>query len=107
MDRSDPEHHHPLNQGFDYFYGVPLTNMPDFGDPSDPVMLHHVPHAPFQILLTVLVVLVSAVQLTRAGLLNVWLGALCILATGVVCGGAYFALYNMKLLNSFMFRLAS
>ena len=24
--------HHPLNQGFDYYYGMPLSNMRDFGD---------------------------------------------------------------------------
>ena len=29
--------HHPLKQGFDYYYGVPLTNLKDFGGSGDTV----------------------------------------------------------------------
>jgi steryl-sulfatase len=31
--------HHPLKQGFDYFYGLPLTNAKDFGDDGDSVVV--------------------------------------------------------------------
>ena len=78
--------------------------MPDFGDPSDPVMLHLLPHAPFQLLVTFALVVVSVISLVRAGYLNVCLGVLCVLVTGLVCGAAAFTFFNMKLLNSFMFR---
>ena len=30
--------HHPNKQGFDYFYGVPLTNLKDFGKEKETVM---------------------------------------------------------------------
>ncbi|XP_035225923.1 steryl-sulfatase-like [Stegodyphus dumicola] len=35
--------HHPLNHGFDYFYGLPLSNFKDFGDDGQSVVTTYVP----------------------------------------------------------------
>ncbi|RWS22912.1 steryl-sulfatase-like isoform X1, partial [Leptotrombidium deliense] len=34
----------PLNHGFDYFYGLPLTNLKDFGDDNSSVVLSNFPY---------------------------------------------------------------
>ncbi|KAK7504182.1 hypothetical protein BaRGS_00004486 [Batillaria attramentaria] len=104
LDRSDPEHHHPLNQGFDYFYGVPLTNMEDFMDPRVNGLLDHFPNVPFQLLVTFTLVTVSVWCLVRVRYVSLWLGVLGVTLAGLLCGGLYLSMVNMKLLNSFMFR---
>ena len=104
MDRSDPEHHHPLNQGFDYFYGIPLTNLPEFDDANDPILLKFVPHAPFQMITTFILTFITVWCLVRGGYLYVGLGVLVVLVAGFLCGGTVFVIFNLKQLNSFMFR---
>jgi steryl-sulfatase len=36
--RKDDFCHHPLKQGFDYFYGLPLSNAKDYGDDGEGVL---------------------------------------------------------------------
>ena len=36
--------HHPLNHGFDHFYGIPLTNLKDFGNDGASVVKSYFPH---------------------------------------------------------------
>ncbi|GIY87917.1 hypothetical protein CEXT_59452, partial [Caerostris extrusa] len=36
--------HHPLNHGFDYFYGLPLSNIKDFGDEGESVVTTYSPN---------------------------------------------------------------
>jgi len=36
--------HHPLKQGFDYFYGLPMSNAKDLGEDSQGVVLDHLPN---------------------------------------------------------------
>ncbi|KAL8576166.1 hypothetical protein ACOMHN_027821 [Nucella lapillus] len=104
VDRSDPDHHHPLNQGFDYFYGIPLTNLPDFSDMYKGVFVSQFPDLTFQLILAFTLVLISTVCLVRVNYLPLWLGLLFILVAGLFCGYIHLGMYHAKLLNSFMFR---
>ncbi|GFR15368.1 steryl-sulfatase [Trichonephila clavata] len=36
--------HHPLNHGFDYFYGLPLSNFKDLGDEGESVITAYMPN---------------------------------------------------------------
>lgn len=41
---SDKNTHYPNVHGFDYFYGIPLTNLKDFGNDGQSVILSYFPH---------------------------------------------------------------
>ncbi|XP_054707363.1 LOW QUALITY PROTEIN: steryl-sulfatase-like [Uloborus diversus] len=36
--------HHPIKHGFDYFYGLPLSNFKDFGDDGQSVITSYIPN---------------------------------------------------------------
>lgn len=50
--RLDDNCHHPNQHGFDYFFGIPLTNLKDFGDDGQSVVISYYPH--FYLLLTMI-----------------------------------------------------
>ena len=104
VDRSDPDHHHPLNQGFDYFYGIPLSNMPDFGKEYIKIYLANSPHLPFQFLVTFTLALVTVACLVRQHYVSKGLGFVVMAVIGAGVGYIYFIPNNMNLLNSFLFR---
>ena len=104
MDRSDPDHHHPLNQGFDYFYGIPLSNMPDFGEDYVQLIMAAYPHLPFQLLAAFTLVLVSVACLVRQRYVSKWVGLVVVTLLGASEGYLLFPPMNMKLMNSFMYR---
>lgn len=45
--------HHPNRHGFDYYFGLPLTNLKDFGDDGDSVITSYIPYFNLIILCTV------------------------------------------------------
>lgn len=93
-----------MNQGFDYFYGIPLSNMPDFGDDGVKLILAANPHMTFQLLATFTLVLVTFVCLVRERYVSKWVGIVAVAVVGVNCSYIYFPPTHNKLLNSFMFR---
>ena len=48
----DDNCHHPNQHGFDHFFGIPLTNLKDFGDDGQSVVISYYPH--FYLLLTMI-----------------------------------------------------
>nr|XP_027198407.1 steryl-sulfatase-like [Dermatophagoides pteronyssinus] len=57
----DDNCHHPNQHGFDYFFGIPLTNLKDFGDDGQSVVISYYPH--FYLLLTMIGLLGSTLGL--------------------------------------------
>lgn len=55
--------HHPLNHGFDYFYGLPLSNFKDFGDNGESVITAYVPHF-YTYIITVIVIGITFLYFT-------------------------------------------
>lgn len=81
--------HHPMKQGFDYYYGIPLTNLKDFGGEGDLVILSHAPYIRQQILLVTSIILVSAFYLHRKGILGGFITG-CIVALFILVATSVF-----------------
>lgn len=96
--------HHPLKQGFDYFYGIPVSNQKDFGESS-----HKVITSLFPLLNPVLSTVIFGGMATLLLLLRlrvcgcylvVFVLLLLILPSSVVL----FLVNNFKLMNSMVMR---
>ncbi|KAL8576161.1 hypothetical protein ACOMHN_027819 [Nucella lapillus] len=100
VDRSDPDHHHPLNQGFDYFYGIPLTNLPDFGEPPVYVLSTTFPELTSRLwnMFQLAIIFYVFDCIPRK------LGILPIILIGLVAFTVSDVFHSVKLLNSFMYR---
>jgi len=96
--------HHPLKQGFDYYYGVPLTNLKDYGSDGDSVVIGGAPRTNRVLVSIGLGGSVFTYFLFRFNVfgkrLALALALLFILPTVYV----YFVMNNLKLLNSMIMR---
>lgn len=96
--------HHPLNQGFDHFYGSIGTNMEDFGDKGTKI-IHSMRPYWYGELFTVWAVTAMALWcLYKSSYLNFGVLMLLILIWSVPIFYMYFIMDNFKLLSSFLHR---
>ncbi|XP_051464154.1 steryl-sulfatase isoform X3 [Apus apus] len=98
--------HHPLSHGFDYFYGLPVTNFRDCKPGQGSVFLKGVQKSlviPIQI---TVITLVSLAIVQYIGLLKIPLQALgyCLLITTISLVGLIFFFYHFRHLNCFLMR---
>lgn len=95
---------HPLNQGFDYYYGHILTNMKDFYNDGSSVLYHQLPNFNLRCLVIFLVVMVPMLILKRKG----YVGAIPVWSAGLltvfVLFYVWFSFSNMRIFNSLLFR---
>ncbi|NWU98816.1 STS sulfatase, partial [Upupa epops] len=98
--------HHPLSHGFDYFYGITVSNFRDCKSGQGSVFLKGIQKSliiPIQI---AGITLVSLVVVKYFGLLKVPFQALsyCLLITAVALAVLIFFFYNFRHLNCFLMR---
>ncbi|XP_023221651.1 steryl-sulfatase-like [Centruroides sculpturatus] len=94
--------HHPLNHGFDYYYGLPLTNLKDFGENETSIVVKYVPHF-YTCLITILVV---GLSLSFSLLSYGYKKSFWILSLTFLCGTflVYFFIQNINVLNGVVMR---
>ncbi|XP_070180146.1 steryl-sulfatase-like isoform X2 [Littorina saxatilis] len=106
-DRSDPDHKHPLNQGFDYFYGIPLTKMKDFDSREVKAWRRARPTIGWILTMTCVMTLVftwSLIRLARLGRTGSAMAVVVMVTVILTCGLVYWVMENLELLNSFFYR---
>lgn len=94
--------HHPLSHGFDYFYGLPLTNLKDYGDDGASVVLSYYPNM-YMYLSTISVIGVSFCIFLYHKKYKVTSIILIVLFIGIP-GGIITFQRNITLLNSILMR---
>ncbi|OWF40355.1 steryl-sulfatase-like [Mizuhopecten yessoensis] len=96
--------YHPKNQGFDSFYGLPLTNLRDFGDDGDSIFRAYMPAWLWRCFGITMVGCLTSLGLYK----RAYVGALCCLVlvvlTVVPVGTFLFVVTNMKILNSMIYK---
>lgn len=103
---SDDFCHHPLNHGFDYFYGIPVNNVRDCKPGHGSVFASGIKMYIPTTLQIIGIALISLAVLHYVGLLRVSCRALgfFFLMTAVLLGLLLFFFYNFRYLNCFLMR---
>ncbi|KAH3836225.1 hypothetical protein DPMN_109595 [Dreissena polymorpha] len=96
--------HHPLNQGFDHFYGLIGTNFDDFADDGHKIVLKQTPYFNYQWLSTWMIIAMCAYCLYRTKHINGILFSIVVIMATIVCGYPCFVFNNLLLLNSMIHR---
>ncbi|XP_041352309.1 steryl-sulfatase-like [Gigantopelta aegis] len=103
-DRLSDFAHHPMKHGFDYFYGLPLTNIKDFGSEGERLMKSVDPYIYYRILSIFLVMFITASCLYKSNNIGILFFLLILFTITAVFGLLYFVTDNFKLLNSQIYR---
>ena len=100
--------HHPLSHGFDFFYGLPLTNMRDCGLDSRTVFAHVVPQlvklftgTAWLTLLLATLVIAFMKKLSFLCVLCVAFAFTCVACLGVLINQVFYTTFNCFLMRDF------
>ncbi|XP_062457383.1 steryl-sulfatase isoform X4 [Rhea pennata] len=98
--------HHPLSHGFDYFYGLSVTNLRDCKPGQGSVFLKGTEKSIVTSIQIIGITLVSLAAVHFAGFFKVPFQALgcCLLITAVLLVVLLFFFYNFRYLNCFLMR---
>ncbi|CAD5113805.1 DgyrCDS2970 [Dimorphilus gyrociliatus] len=96
--------HHPLNHGFDRFYGIPLTNLQDFGDEGLAVFTSRLKFLPHSYVLILIITAFTSIYLYRK---NIW-SLISALTFCLIIGGLIYVISHyythLKKFNSIVMR---
>ncbi|KAK3593051.1 hypothetical protein CHS0354_007836 [Potamilus streckersoni] len=95
---------HPLNQGFDRFYGFLGTNMKDFGNEGDRVILDLRPTWYGQLITLWLCVVIPLACMYKANFASLPVVVIVSLVWSIPLVMVYWTLDNFKFLNSMLYR---
>ncbi|KAF8777855.1 Steryl-sulfatase like protein [Argiope bruennichi] len=91
--------HHPLNHGFDYFYGLPLSNFKDLGSDNESVITTYTPNFfSYFTLLPILGMTLSLYLFKNHRFLSVFLGIILIVIPIIIV----MFLLNLKTINGIL-----
>ncbi|KAL3865285.1 hypothetical protein ACJMK2_006898 [Sinanodonta woodiana] len=95
---------HPLNQGFDRFYGLPGTNIKDFGDEGERIFLDLRPSLNKQLITLWLCIIIPLAFLFKAKFVSLLVVIIVLVLWSIPLLTVYWIVDNMKLLNSMLYR---
>lgn len=96
--------YHPLNHGFDSFYGIPLTNLRDFGDDGDSIFREYLPVWQWRCLVIIFIGCLSCFGLYKRDYIGICSALVLIMLTLIPVGTFLFVATNMKVLNSMIYK---
>ncbi|XP_060082819.1 steryl-sulfatase-like [Ylistrum balloti] len=96
--------YHPRNQGFDTFYGLPLTNLRDFGDDGDSIFRDYIPVWQWRCFAITLIGFLTSFGLYKRKYVGTPCCLMLIILTILLVGTFLLVVTNMKLLNSMIYR---
>jgi len=98
-----PGCHNPLNQGFDYWWGFPLTNLKDFGDDIPLKWVGRQWKVTVAIIVISIVIALTALLEMKLGVIGKKTAGLMVFI-GFLIFFLYFSLMNLKFWNSMILR---
>lgn len=96
--------HHPRNHGFDYFYGLPLTNIKDFGNDGDKIVFGQQPHFYMKISMYMILAIVVSHCLFKTKYIGSCLSVILVMVPSITILYILLLFCNMKILNSMLMR---
>ncbi|XP_052072952.1 steryl-sulfatase-like isoform X2 [Mytilus californianus] len=95
---------HPNNQGFDYYYGHPLTNVKDWYNDGSSVLFHQNPRTNWYALTSVIVTMLTMYLFYKKEYIGLKIVLFVLFLLILFWSYFYFTFLNMILLNSLLYR---
>lgn len=96
--------HHPLNHGFNYYYGHPLTNVRDWMDDGESVLMAQNPTIYWRALASIVAILIPIYFLKKRNYVGLKILYVTFIIVCLAWAYFFFSVNNFLLLNSVLYR---